>query len=118
MLAQPDAELVDQGLAALLTHAAPLGRSCAIDLALDREQRIGAGDSLDSDRRLVEPRQVKEVAPRMRPAGDLDDRPGLAARLVQPVEAAVGVSLCHSQSNFVACAKVFRGEEVARRRAV
>ncbi len=51
-------------------HAAALGRSCTIDLALDREQRIDAGDCLDSDRRLVEPRQVEEVTPRMRPAGD------------------------------------------------
>ena len=50
-----------------------------IDLALDGEQRVDAGDRLDADRRLVQSHQVEEVAPRMGPAGDLDDRPRLAA---------------------------------------
>ena len=53
-------------------------RRQAVDLALDGEQRIDALDRLDRDRRLVEPRQIEELAPRMRPARRLDDRPRLA----------------------------------------
>ena len=36
-----------------------------VDVALDGEQRIDAGHRLDGDRRLGEPRQVEELAPRM-----------------------------------------------------
>ena len=70
----------DERPAALVAHAQALVRRQAVDLALDGEQRIDALDRLDRDRRLVEPRQVEELAPRMRPARRLDDRPRLAAR--------------------------------------
>ena len=60
----------------------------AVDLALDREQRIDAVDSLNGDWRLLEPRQFEELAPELRPACRLDDRPRLAARFVEPVEPA------------------------------
>ena len=82
LLAQPAAQLVDQGLAALLPNTLPLGRYCAVDLAFYGEQGVDAGDRFDADRRFVETRQVEEVATRMRPTGDLHDRPGLARRLV------------------------------------
>ncbi len=93
LLAQPDAQGVDHRLAAVLSNALTFCRRKAIDLALDGEQGVDAGNGFDADRRLVEPRQVEEVAPRMGPAGDLDDRPGLPVRLVEPIVAAVGVSL-------------------------
>jgi hypothetical protein len=38
----------------------------AVDLALDREQRVDALDRLDRDRRLVDAREIEQLAPRMR----------------------------------------------------
>ena len=68
-------------------------RRQAVDLALDGEQRIDALDRLDRDRRLVDARQIEELAPRMRPAGRFDDRPRLAVGLIEPVEPRIGVRL-------------------------
>ena len=93
LLAQPGAQRLDPRAAAFLADVAPLLGRQPVDVALDGEQRIDAGDRLDGDRRLVEPRQVEELAPRMGPARRLDDRPGLAASLVQPVVAGIGVGL-------------------------
>jgi hypothetical protein len=39
-------------------------RRQAVDVALDGEQRIDAGDGFDRDRRLGQPRQVEELASR------------------------------------------------------
>jgi hypothetical protein len=50
----------------LAAHARPLRRRLAGNVALDREQRIDALDRFDRDRRLGEPRQIEELAPRMR----------------------------------------------------
>src|SRR5229473_1322973 len=55
LLAQPTLQCDDQRPAALVAHALALVRRRAIDLALDREQRIDALDRLDRDRRLVDP---------------------------------------------------------------
>jgi hypothetical protein len=52
-------------------------RRQAIDLALDGKQGIDAFDRFARDRRLAEAGQIEELAPRMRPAPDFDDRPGL-----------------------------------------
>ena len=76
LLAQPDLQCGDQRPAALVAHAFAFVRRRAVDLAFDRKQRVDALDRLDRNRRLVDPRQVEELAPRMRPARRLDD-PGL-----------------------------------------
>jgi hypothetical protein len=49
----------------LVAHALALRRRLAVDVALDREQSVDALDGLDGDRRLVDPRQIEELAPRM-----------------------------------------------------
>ena len=96
LLAQPGLQRDDERSAALVAHARTLLRRQAVDLALDGEQGIDALDRLDRDRRLVDPRQIEELAPRMRPAGRLDDRPRLAVGLVEPVEPGIGVRLHQS----------------------
>ena len=78
LLAQPVAQGFDQRAAALLADALALVGRQAVDLALDGEQRIDASDRFDGDRRLGEPGQVEELAPRMGPARRLDDRSRLA----------------------------------------
>ena len=74
LLAQPGLQRDDERPAALVAHGGALLRRQAVDLALDGEQRVDALDRLDGDRRLVEPREIEELAPRMRPARRLDDR--------------------------------------------
>jgi hypothetical protein len=76
----------------------------AVDLALDSEQRVDALNGLDRDWRLVELRQLVKFAPRVRPAGRLDDRRRLTLRLVELVEPGIGVRL-HQTS--VACQMTF-----------
>src|SRR4029450_1569532 len=74
-------------------------RSCGITPLISRsmrEQHIDALDRLDCDWRLVDLCQIEEFAPRMGPAGGLDDRPRLAVGLVEPVEAGIGVRLHQS----------------------
>ena len=83
LLAQPSLQLDDQRPATLLAHAQALLRRKAVDLALDGEQDIDALDRLGRDRRLAEPRQIKELAPAMRPARGLDDRACFAIGLVE-----------------------------------
>src|SRR5215475_13340676 len=51
------------GAATLLAHTQTLLRSKTVDLALDGEQNVDALDRLGRDRRLAEPREVKELAP-------------------------------------------------------
>ena len=69
---QLSSSMMSGRLRSLRTRHALLRRQ-AVDLALDGEQRIDALDRLDGDRRLVDPRQIEELAPRMGPAGSLDD---------------------------------------------
>ena len=76
LLAQPGAQRLDARATALVADLAPLVGRQSVDVALDGEQRIDAGHRLDGDRRLGEPRQVEELAPRMGPARRLDDRTG------------------------------------------
>jgi hypothetical protein len=61
-----------------------------VDLALDGEQNIDAPDRLGRDRRLAEPREIKELAPAMGPARGLGDRASLAIGLVELAEAGWG----------------------------
>ena len=77
LLAQPGLQCNDERPAALGAHAHALRRRQAVDLALDGEQRIDARNRLAGDRRLVDPGQIEELAPRMGPTGGLDDRPAL-----------------------------------------
>jgi hypothetical protein len=51
----------------LVANALALRWRLAVDFAFDGEQGIDAFDRFDRDRRLVDPRQVEELAPRMRP---------------------------------------------------
>jgi hypothetical protein len=69
LLAQPGFQLGDERPAALLANADALGRRDAVDLPLDGQQGVDAMDRFDRDRRLVEPRQIEKLAPRMRPPG-------------------------------------------------
>ena len=70
---------------------------------------------------LLMPREIEELAPRMRPAGGLDDRTRFAVGLVEPVEASIGVRLhqsgitCQVLLGMLA-ATVARIEEHRRRR--
>ncbi len=90
VLAEPGLQLDDEWSAALVADADALLRRHAVDLALDGEQRIDAVDRLDRDRRLIEPRQVEELAPCVCPARRFDDQTRLAAGLVEAVEAGIG----------------------------
>jgi hypothetical protein len=54
----------DQRPAALIAHAHALLRRHPVDLALDGEQGIDALDRFDRDRCLLEPGEIKELAPR------------------------------------------------------
>jgi hypothetical protein len=56
-------------------------------LALDGEHGIDALDRLSGDRRLAQPRQVKELAPPVCPARSFNDRSGFAVGLVELGEA-------------------------------
>src|ERR1700680_4739536 len=82
LLTQPGLQRDDERPALLIANALSLGRRLAFDVALDGEQSIHALDRLDGDRRLVDPRQVEELAPRMRPAHRLADRSRLPHGLV------------------------------------
>jgi hypothetical protein len=62
-------------------------------ITLDGEQEIDSFNRLDRDWRLVEPRQVEELASCMGPASRFGDRRRLAAYSVEPVEARIGVRL-------------------------
>ena len=86
LFAQPSLQRDDERTALRAAHAQAFLQGDAIDLSLDREQGINALDRFDSDRRLVEPGELEEVAPRMCPARRLDDWARLAARAVEPVE--------------------------------
>ena len=62
-------------------------------VALDGEELVDAPHRLDRDRRLARLGEVEEFAPPVRPAGRFDDRRRLARRLVELVEAGIGVGL-------------------------
>lgn len=92
LLAQLGLQCDHERPAALVAHAQALLRCQTVDLALDGEQRIDARHGLHGDRRLVEPGEVEELAPRMCPARRLDDRASLASRTGEAVaEAAYGI---------------------------
>lgn len=95
LLAQPRLQFDDQKAATFLADTQTLLRSKAVDLALNGKQDIDALDRLGCDWCLAEPHEVKELAPAVRPAGDL----GLAIGLAEPAKAGVGVasSVRHSQ---------------------
>jgi hypothetical protein len=61
LVAQPGAKRLDARETALLTDLAPLLEREPVDVALDGEQHIDAGDHLYGDRRLGEPRQVEDL---------------------------------------------------------
>jgi hypothetical protein len=65
----------------------------AVDLALNGEHGVDPLHCLDGDRRLGEPREVEEVASRMRPARCFDDRSGSTTRIIEPVEPGISVRL-------------------------
>ncbi len=75
--AQPHRQVDDQGAATLLARRQTLLGNKTVDLALDGEQNIDAIDRLGRDRRLAEPREIKELAAAECPARSLDDRPPL-----------------------------------------
>jgi hypothetical protein len=58
-------------------------RSKTVDLAFDGEQNIDALDRLSRERGLAEPREIKELAPVVRPARGLDDRACFAIGLIK-----------------------------------
>ena len=91
LFAQPSLQFDDQWPATLLAQAHALLWHEAVDLALDGEQDIDALDRLGGNRRLAEPRQVKELTPCMRPARGFDDQTDFAVGFVELGEARVGV---------------------------
>ena len=58
---QPGLQLNDPGAATLLAHAQTLLRRETVDLTFDGEQNIDALDRFGRDRRLAEPREVKNL---------------------------------------------------------
>src|SRR6266436_557120 len=90
---QPELQFGDKRPAAFGAHAPTLRRRLAVDVALDLKQRIDAFDRLHRDWRLVEPRHVEELPPRVGPAHRRRNRSWLAAGLKEPVEARIGVRL-------------------------
>src|SRR6202040_2655676 len=93
LLAQPSLQCDHERPAALVAHAQALLRRQAVDLALHGEQGVYPLDRRDGDRRLGEPGEIEELAPRVRPARRLDDWTRFAARSVEPGEARIGVRL-------------------------
>src|SRR5262249_46977490 len=93
LLTQPGPQRYDEWTAALTAHIHALLRRQAVDLALDRKQRIDARHGFLGDRRLVDARKIKELAPPVRPARCFHDRPRLAASLVEPVEPRISIGL-------------------------
>ena len=92
-LAQEGVKLIDEGAATRITRGFALVRRQAVDVALDRKQRIDLFDGLDRDRCFLQSRDLEQLAPCMRPAADLGDRTRLARRLIEPVEAGIGIGL-------------------------
>src|SRR5260363_80824 len=88
-LAQEGVKLIDEGAATRITRGFALVRRQAVDVALDRKQRIDLFDGLDRDRCFLQSRDLEQLAPCMRPAADLGDRTRLARRLIEPVEAGI-----------------------------
>lgn len=87
VLAHPGFEFIDERSASFPAGGQALLGRHAVDLALDGEERVDAGDGLEGDRRdrrsfAATPgieRDVgehEELAPCMSPAQGLDDRPG------------------------------------------
>ena len=74
-------QLVQQRAGALLANGEPPVRRLATDRLLDREQFGDALERIFGDRRGGRLMDVVELAPRVAPAGDLD-QPGLAGRWI------------------------------------
>src|SRR3954470_17995496 len=96
LLAQPAPQRDNEQSAALVADAHSLLRRHTVDFAFDGEQGIDALDRLGSDGRVVDARQIEELAPRVRPAGGLDDGPRLAVGFIEPVEPSIGIRLHQS----------------------
>ena len=92
-LVQEGMKLIDQRAAARMARGFALVGRQTVDLALDRKQGVDLRDRLDRDRCLLQPCNLEELAPCMRPAADLGDRTRLARRLIEPVEAGIGIGL-------------------------
>jgi hypothetical protein len=75
------------------SKGASLVRRPAVDLTLDRKQRIDALDRLDRDQPLPQLGQFKEFPPRMRPARCLSGGADHAPWFIQLREAGIGIRL-------------------------
>ena len=100
--AHPVFEIGDERRDALAAHREALGGRAAVDLALDVEDRVDALDRLERQRRddgELAARlggdigQHEELAPTMRPARGLGDRPRLAVCRRRAVEPGIGIGL-------------------------
>jgi hypothetical protein len=96
LLAQPGLQRDDERHASLIANTHAFLWRHAVDLALDGEQDIDALGGLGRDWRLVDARQIEELAPPMRPAGGLDHWPRLTVSLIEPIEPGIGVGLHQS----------------------
>jgi hypothetical protein len=101
---QPGLQVGEKRRAPLLADRQALGGAEAVDLALDLEQRIDAPDRLQRDRRdrrrrspapgvLGDIGQFEERPAGMAPAERGRDRLRLAPRVIERIEAAIGVGL-------------------------
>ena len=104
MLAHPGIEFGDERSAALPANGQALLGRHAVDLALDIEERVDAGDGLEGDRRdrrcvasapatRGDIGKREELAASVGPAQGLDDQPGLSVWCEQPVVSGIGVGL-------------------------
>lgn len=100
-------ELCHQRGAEFLAKSVALGRASAIDIALNREQRVEFLHGLECDRIdhadllaaaflarcAFNVGKLGELPPRMGKAARLEDRTGLAVRSIELVVASIGVGL-------------------------
>jgi len=65
----------------------------AIDLALNREDRVNATYRFDGQWRFAEIGELEEFATAVAPAGSLGDRAGFALGVIEIAKAGIGVGL-------------------------
>ena len=85
--------MANKRLDPFLADCEPLLSGGAIDLALNREDRVDAAHRFDGEWRLAQISQLKEFAPGVAPAGRLSDRAGSAPGIIKIAEPGIGIGL-------------------------
>src|SRR5262249_54019384 len=91
--AHPSFELTNERLDPFLADGEPLLDRGAIDLALNREDRVDAAHRFDGQWRFAEIGELEEFATAVAPAGSLGDWAGLALGVIEIAKAGIGIGL-------------------------